>query len=89
MSKAKNVSKYQGFLSSMAASFPCAAMFWFSYELCKYQLRSENSYLSFSQQNVLAAAIGECSQALIRNPSEVIKQNLQIGKHNGSIRQAI
>ena len=38
---------------------------------------------------MLAAAIGECSQALIRNPSEVVKQNLQIGKHSGSMKTAI
>jgi len=26
---------------------------------------------------------------MIRNPFEVIKQNLQIGKHNGSINKAV
>ena len=34
--EAKNVSKYRGFLSAMLASFPCAAMFWVSYEFSKY-----------------------------------------------------
>ena len=33
---AKNVSKYRGFLSAMLASFPCAAMFWVSYEFSKF-----------------------------------------------------
>jgi solute carrier family 25 S-adenosylmethionine transporter 26 len=36
MEKAKDVSKYRGFLSAMLASFPCAAMFWVSYEFSKY-----------------------------------------------------
>tara|TARA_B110000305_G_scaffold223360_1_gene267827 strand:- start:53 stop:310 length:258 start_codon:yes stop_codon:yes gene_type:complete len=31
---------------------------------------------------MLSAAFAECSQALIRNPSEVIKQQLQIGSHD-------
>ena len=37
---AKNVSKYKGFLSAMIASFPCAGMFWVSYEYSKYHLRN-------------------------------------------------
>jgi solute carrier family 25 S-adenosylmethionine transporter 26 len=36
---AKDVSKYRGALSAMIASFPCAGMFWLSYEFSKYQLR--------------------------------------------------
>lgn len=87
--QAADVSKYKGFASAMLASFPCAGVFWCTYEFTKFQLRHNQSGLSFSQQNMLAAAVAECSQALIRNPSEVIKQNLQIGKHNGSMRQAI
>jgi hypothetical protein len=60
----------------MIASFPCAGMFWLSYEFSKFHIRKNCDFLSFSQQNMLAATIGECSQAIIRNPSEVIKQNL-------------
>ena len=74
--QAASVSKYKGFLSAMLASFPCAAVFWCTYECCKYNLRSDQSALSFNQQNMLAASVAECAQALIRNPSEVIKQNL-------------
>ena len=80
------MSKYRGALSAMLASFPGAGMFWLSYEYSKYQLRGYNS-LTFNQQNAIAAAIGETCQAIIRNPSEVIKQNLQIGNHE-TMREA-
>ena len=45
--EAKKVSKYRGFLSAMIASFPCAGVFWCSYEVAKFNLRN-NQYLSFS-----------------------------------------
>ena len=38
--QAQNVSKYRGFFSAMLASFPCAGVFWMSYEVSKYQLRN-------------------------------------------------
>lgn len=33
--EAKAVNKFRGFVSSMAASFPCASIFWFTYESSK------------------------------------------------------
>lgn len=33
--QARDVSKYKGFISAAAASFPCAATFWFAYESSK------------------------------------------------------
>ena len=62
----------------MIASFPCAAVFWLSYEFAKYHLHSAGTF-GFSMNNMLAASFAECSQALVRNPFEVIKQNMQIG----------
>ena len=47
--KAADVSKYKGFVSAMLASFPCAGMFWLSYEFSKYTLRKNCDFLSFSQ----------------------------------------
>ena len=49
--EAKSVSKYKGFMSAMVASFPCAGMFWMTYEFSKYTLRHNkvvNQYTSFS-----------------------------------------
>lgn len=38
--------------------------------------------MSLPIQHFFAASIGECTQALVRNPFEVIKQNQQIGVYN-------
>jgi len=43
--KADTVSKYKGLASAMAASFPCAAMFWLAYEFSKYYIHT-NPYLN-------------------------------------------
>jgi solute carrier family 25 S-adenosylmethionine transporter 26 len=34
---------------------------------------------------MISAAIAESTQALIRNPFEVIKQNLQVGKYHSNL----
>ena len=68
--KAASISKFRGLTSAMLASFPCAATFWVSYEFSKYML---HPHLGFSLSNMVAASIGECTQALIRTPSEVVK----------------
>jgi len=68
---------YTGFMSSLMVSFPCAAMFWMAFEVMKFFLAQNfSNVFGESQRNVVAAAIAECFQALIRNPSEVIKSNL-------------
>jgi len=52
---------YTGFLTSLMVSFPCAAMFWMAFEVCKFFLAQNFSgVLGESQRNVVAAAIGEC-----------------------------
>jgi solute carrier family 25 (mitochondrial S-adenosylmethionine transporter), member 26 len=37
---ASDVSKFRGLASAMAAAFPCAAMFWLSYEYGKFYMRT-------------------------------------------------
>lgn len=92
--QASHISKFKGLLSPMLASFPCSATFMLSYEYTKYWLRNRPDsggplgQLSFTSQNMLAASVGECTQALIRSPSEVIKQNMQLGTH-GSMSESI
>ena len=56
----------------MLASFPCAAIFWASYEASKNFL----SFLPFFMVTSMSATIAECTQALIRNPFEIIKTNM-------------
>ena len=69
----------------MLASFPCAAVFWSTYEITKLTLARSSwvdSNLSLPVQHFLSASAAEATQALIRNPFEVIKQNQQIGKYH-------
>jgi hypothetical protein len=45
--EAATVSKFKGVASQMAASFPCAAVFWLSYEYSKFVLnRYSDSFLN-------------------------------------------
>ena len=65
-----------GLASTMAASFPCSATFWIAYEYSKYFIHTNpylGSYLNVHVQHILASAIGEIFQALVRCPFEVIK----------------
>ena len=82
---AASVSKFRGVASAMAASFPCAAMFWLSYEYSKYFLRNNpltNSCLNIHVQHIIASSMAETCQALVRCPFEVVKQNMQIGQYS-------
>ena len=39
--------------------------------------------MNVNVQHMAAASMAEITQALVRNPFEVIKQNLQVGKYEG------
>ena len=82
---AQTVSKYRGLASAMAASFPCAATFWLSYEYSKYALNANattSGYLNVHVRHIVASSIAEVCQALVRCPFEVVKQNMQLGAYN-------
>ena len=73
----------------MAASFPCAATFWLSYEYFKYFIRNNhvlNMYLNVHVQHIFASSLAETCQALVRCPFEVIKQNMQIGTYSSTLQ---
>lgn len=77
--KASQISKYRGLAATMAASFPCAATFWLSYEYFKYVIRKNHFlgvYLNVHVQHIFASSLAETCQALVRCPFEVIKQNM-------------
>lgn len=79
---AATVSKFKGVASQMAASFPCAAAFWLSYEYSKFLLkRYSDSFLNVHMQHIFASSTAETCQALVRCPFEVVKQNMQIGRY--------
>lgn len=70
---------FTGLLSPMLAAFPCSALFVLFYDFTQNTL-SEAGF-GFAIANFCAASLAECTQALIRAPSEVIKQNMQLGLH--------
>ena len=66
----------------MLASFPCTAAFWISYEYCRYIIQTTaflNENLHLILQLVIMASVGSFCESLVRNPFEVVKQNMQIG----------
>mmetsp|Transcript_8741 Transcript_8741/g.13001 ORF Transcript_8741/g.13001 Transcript_8741/m.13001 type:complete len:244 (+) Transcript_8741:1156-1887(+) len=60
---------YSGLSWTLLASMPCAGTFWGAYTLAKYTLGSQT----------LAALAGSLSASIVRNPFEVLKQQLQAG----------
>ena len=90
--QAETVSKFRGLASAMAASFPCAATFWLSYEFSKYCLHSSqaaNSVLNVHLQHVIASSVAETCQALVRCPFEVVKQNMQLGAYKRTLEAVL
>ena len=70
---------YAGLLSAMVASFPCAATFWATYTTAKWLLGSLGLEASPPLLHLLSAACGSVAASLVRAPSEVIKQQMQLG----------
>ena len=66
---------YAGLLSSLMASFPCAAIFFLAYDLTKI-IASKISFIPTPVAHILAASIAESVQAIVRNPFEVVKLNM-------------
>ena len=72
----------------MLASFPCTAGFWVAYELCRYVLTTNvilNNNLHLLIQLIIMASVGSFAESLIRNPFEVVKQNMQIGSSKSTM----
>ena len=67
---------YAGLASTMAASFPCAATFWTTYTFAKRGIDSSNVNLSPPVKHILAAACGSVTTSMVRNPFEVVKQQM-------------
>ena len=83
--KILKLSKYSGFKSSMIASFPAAAVFFGTYDYTKYFLKNKLHIKQDYIIHLLSSIIGEASQNLVRNPFELVKQNMQIGKYESML----
>ena len=80
--EAEDVSMFQGLGSAMLASFPCTAGFWLAYEYCRYVIATTaflDQNLHLILQLIIMASVGSFVESLVRNPFEVVKQNMQIG----------
>lgn len=86
--QACNVSKYSGLKSQVFSSFPAAAAFFSTYDFTKYILLDKLKVKKDYIVHMCGAILGEASQVIIRNPFELIKQNMQIGKYN-SIKESL
>jgi solute carrier family 25 S-adenosylmethionine transporter 26 len=76
---------YSGLLSSLVASFPCAASFWVTYSIVKALIATTGLELFPGFIHLVAAASSSVVTAYIRSPFEVVKQNMQIGKHKSTL----
>jgi solute carrier family 25 S-adenosylmethionine transporter 26 len=69
----------------MLGSFPAAATFWTTYELAKGSLSgmvTDKDYLFVAHAG--AAALADIAVCTVRNPFEVVKQQLQAGLHTNT-----
>lgn len=69
----------------MAASFPCAATFWTTYTFAKRGIDNTGYNISAPVKHILAAACGSVTTSMVRNPFEVVKQQMQTGQHKSTI----
>lgn len=80
-----------GLLSAMTISFPSAALFWTAYTGFKRRLQGDeptSSPLSAAGSHAIAAGAADVMVCLIRNPFEVVKQQMQVGLHR-TTREAV
>lgn len=75
---------YRGLLSNMAGSFPAAATFWSVYEAAKSassHLAAPDDDLQQGARHAACAAAADVAVTVVRNPFEVVKQQMQVGMH--------
>jgi len=72
---------YQGLLAITIGSAPGAAVFFSTYETMKRVLKDVNGGEEAPIQHSIASSCGEVAACMIRVPTAVIAQNMQIGKY--------
>ena len=72
---------YRGLVSAMAGSFPAAATFWTAYEYGRAYAETAGAG---ALAPALGAAVADVAVCLVRNPFEVVKQQLQSGMHKNT-----
>lgn len=70
---------YKG-ISMNTMSGPSGILYFWVYEKTKFHLEKKISYMSYpSVCHLLGGGLGELSSILVRNPFEVVKQQMQLG----------
>eukprot|EP00753_Platysulcus_tardus_P009040 PLAT1777.3.p2 GENE.PLAT1777.3~~PLAT1777.3.p2 ORF type:complete len:281 (-),score=144.15 PLAT1777.3:71-913(-) len=83
---------YKGLASAMAGSFPAAATFWWSYETSKAMLTEalgDSHPALLPVTHMASATVAEVATCLVRNPFEVVKQQMQVGMHGSGTMAAV
>lgn len=86
-SSVRNASFYRGLVSAMAVSFPGAATYWSVYEWTKRvtePLLGSNEEWRHGLRNAACAATADVTVLCVRNPFEVVKQQMQAGLHKST-----
>eukprot|EP00965_Chrysotila_dentata_P202567 6181192-Pleurochrysis_carterae.AAC.4 len=79
---------YNGVLATALGAAPGAAMFFSAYEGMKPVLLKANGGREHWLQHSLAASAGEVAACLVRVPTAVVTQNMQVGQY-GSFMEAV
>lgn len=79
---------YKGLQSAALGSAPGAAAFFSTYETMKQALRSANNGQEHWLHHSIASSTGEVVACLIRVPTSIVTQRLQVGQHS-SFKEAI
>jgi len=79
---------YRGLLSATLGSAPGAALFFSTYETMKKVIRSQAGGSEHWTQHAGASSCGEVAACLVRVPTAVVTQNMQVG-HYSSFTQAV
>ncbi|PVU91605.1 hypothetical protein BB559_004052 [Furculomyces boomerangus] len=72
---------YSGLFSAVLGSAPSASLFFLCYEYSKSILGKHSKPEYYPFVHMLSASIGETSACLVRVPTEVVKQRMQIGQY--------
>jgi solute carrier family 25 S-adenosylmethionine transporter 26 len=79
---------YRGILSAALGSGPGAAFFFSTYETMKVVIKQNSGGSEHWTHHAMASACGEVAACLVRVPTAVVTQNMQVGHYN-SFTQAV
>ena len=79
---------YNGVLATALGAAPGAAMFFSAYEGMKPRLQALNGGKEHPLQHSFAASCGEVAACLVRVPTAVVTQRMQVGQYQSYLLRA-